>query len=164
MKKTALCLFTLLVFSGCELERTDDYQDERTGASVEILQRVTIDTTARTRLKISIGDNQSAYISASINGYRLFSSEYLTASQVDILSKHLVCDTIWLGGGATLRCGWTQRDSFNSENWTSALAGNWGSSSYVWAPSNSYLRITITVSDRKKGDLRLYINNDGYLY
>jgi hypothetical protein len=157
------CLLTaLLTFIGCD--ETSRHIDDTTGASVSIIDRVTINGAARTQLKVSLGDNQSGYVSAFINGSSLFSPEYLTTEQASNFDKHLVCDVVSLGGSSlTMRCGWTQYDPTRGV-WRGALSGDWGASRLVSASLSDTLRIAVTIGDRNKGDMSLYISGDGYLY
>jgi hypothetical protein len=156
---TTLLAFTL---SGCD--ETSRHNDDRTGASVEIIDRVTIGSVARTRLKLSLGDNASGYVSASINGLSLFYPEYVTANQIDNYNKHLVCDVTLSGGASlTMRCGWTQYNPIIGDM-DGALSGDWGSSILTTASIGDTLHVIVTISDRKEGDLSLYIDGSGYLY
>ncbi|MDR2638701.1 MAG: hypothetical protein LBC09_02555, partial [Helicobacteraceae bacterium] len=152
-----------LLLSGCD--ESSRRSDERTGASIGIINRVTINGAARSQIAISLGDNQSGYVSASVDGYRLFTNDYLTKTQIDNFNKHLVCDaTFRSGGNASFRCGWTQYDPYTG-TWIGALGGDWSGASPSRPISLSdRVEIEVLISDRREARFWLYFDGEGYLY
>ncbi|MDR2034447.1 MAG: hypothetical protein LBP89_07435 [Helicobacteraceae bacterium] len=166
MKKRVFCLLSAIALL-CGCDDGNRHSDDRTGTSIAVIDKITLSgTTARSQIKVSLGDNQSGYISVLIGGYSLIANEYLTKEQADRFDKRLVCDATLLGGGlASFRCGWTQRDLTTGE-WSGVLGNDWSgaSASRIVSLSSDTLNVEVLVGDRREGFFALYFTLEGYLF
>lgn len=150
----------LFLFSGCD--ESVRHNDERSGTSIEAIDRITINDVARSRIKISLGENQSGYVSVSSGFWTLLSPQYVTKEEINAYEKHLVCDLTRLSSSANIRCGWTQRNRWGS--WEGVLGNDYSQTYWQNVSLSSSLQIDVKISDRKEGNFWLYIDGNGYLY
>ncbi|MDR1912268.1 MAG: hypothetical protein LBQ52_08000 [Helicobacteraceae bacterium] len=161
MKRTIFCLLALFAFSGCD--EGGRYNDERSGTSIEVIDRVRINGIARSRIKISLGENQSGYVSVLSGLETLLSPQYVTKEQIDVYEKHIVCDLTRLSySSANIRCGWTQKNRFGY--WDGVLGGDDSQTRWQNVSLSAAVQIDVKISDRKEGNFWLYIDGSGYLY
>ncbi|MDR2151989.1 MAG: hypothetical protein LBO72_04125 [Helicobacteraceae bacterium] len=164
MKKRVFCLLCAVALL-CGCDEASRYNDERTGTSIDVIDAITIGATARSQIKISLGENQSGYVSVSIGGYQILYNDYLTKEQVDKFDKRLVCDATLLGdASAWFRCGWTQYDPMTGR-WRGVLGGDWSAASHSrLIYLDNALNIDVLVGDRREGFFTLYFTSEGYLF
>jgi hypothetical protein len=149
-------LASIALFSGCD--ESARHGDERTGTSVSVVNRVTIAETAITRIRASLGENPTGYLSVYVGDSTLLYSRYISREQIANYDGQLVCEIVSLDGlNGNIRCGWARFDYLLGDYHT-----DYSSCSNV--TTSGTVQIVITIGDRREGVFDFFIDGNFYLY